>query len=107
MTSKQIEPSHPDLILLESMLNDLVAYRSRRRNFPQFLSSLDIGISSLGGEITVARELRNLWRKLEEINAMALDQGQLHPLEEDMLIANDAVLSLESCLNEAISSFSQ
>ena len=88
-----------DCELLRGMLVELKAYRPGRGRFPGLVSALDVGIDALvESEPAVLQALREGWRVLEEINALALDQGRLDPLADDKAAAETAMGNLEAVM---------
>lgn len=98
----------PDQELLRSMLADLEAYRSGRAPFPGLVSALDVRINALvKREPALVEALREEWRILEEINALALDQGKLNPLEDDIAAAQAAIRDFEAAIKAQLAVISQ
>lgn len=98
----------PDHELLRSMLVELEAYRSGRGHFAGLVSALDVGIDALVEcEPAFVEALREEWRVLEEINALALDQGKLNPLEDDIAIAEAAIRDFEAAVKAQLPTVAQ
>lgn len=100
MTVENSKPPGPeDIQLLRSMLYELQAYSAGRIDFAQLVADLDIGIGGLACEPSFVQRLRDQWWVLEQLNALALDQGRLGPLEEGASAAADALRRLEAAIS--------
>src|SRR5688572_30332176 len=99
MVEKSEPPGPPDIQLLRSMLHELQAYLAGRIDFAQLVADLDIGIGGLSCEASFVQGLRDQWWVLEQLNALALDQGRLGPLEEHASVAADALRTLEAAIS--------
>jgi len=71
--------------LLELIEKQISCYRSNNCSFPGVVSQIDTYISALyESNKEVSDSLRDKWRVLEEVNALALDEGQAKPLNEHL-----------------------
>jgi hypothetical protein len=74
------------------MVEQIDRYRTSRKPYPALVNELDVGVSNLLDPYGPLREqLREQWRVLEELNALALDEGQEKPLVEHEDIARRAL----------------
>lgn len=75
--------------------------RSGSSSFPGVVSKIDTYIAGLDEfNKKVSDSLRDKWRVLEEVNALALDEGQAKPLDEHLEL-------VESTLQDMISIIAQ
>ncbi|MEM8963558.1 MAG: hypothetical protein AAGD38_18900 [Acidobacteriota bacterium] len=89
----------PDRELLQSMMVELNLYRSGRSRFASLVSALDVGINVLvGQDPAFVNEFREKWRILEEINALALDEGKVYPLEPERPLAEETIRELSTII---------
>ena len=93
-----------ELSMLRSILVEIESYKAGRSPFSWLVSSLDVGIDSLySRESEFVFSLRKQWRILEEINAVALDQGGSNPLEADIAAAEAAIREFEDSIRVELS----
>jgi len=92
---------HTSLELLDVLLQLLLDYRLGGVGFPHLVGQLDIGIAELQGNPGCASALRTQWRVLEEVNALALDEGKLEPLKPHLPIAIEAMERIETLIRDA------
>jgi hypothetical protein len=74
------------------MVQQIDLYADGRKQFPTLVNELDAGIRGLLDTYSDIRDsLRDEWRVLEEVNALALDEGSLVPLGEHQDLAERAL----------------
>lgn len=89
--------------LMEAILSRVGAFRDGHLRFPGLVSEIGAGIDALeAGQPDLATALRDPWRALEEINALALAEGRLEPLEEHRGNAERALSRVVACIQEVL-----
>jgi len=97
-----------DQELLLSMVVELDTYRSGRSHFPALVSALDVGIGNLAKrDSAFVGALRKEWRILEEVNALALEQGVLYPLKVDSADADAAIRNIAAAIRDNLPTLPQ
>lgn len=100
MNPAQDLDKHRESELLKALAVELSIYHQGKVNFPGLVATLDVGISNLAaGEIT--ESLRSQWRILEEVNALALNEGCEEPLRNHVELAVEAIQAMEATLKKA------
>ncbi len=75
--------------LLEMIRKQIDCYGSGRTSFPSMVSQIDAYISGLSvKDCELKNNLRDKWRVLEEVNALALDEGSPESLPEHLDLTN-------------------
>lgn len=84
-------------------MKQVAAFREGRLGLPHLVSQLDVGIEALvEHEPNLAAALKDPWRVLEELNALALDEGRAEPLEDHRENAERALSRVVSSITEAL-----
>ena len=105
MNAEEHVTSTPDQEVLRSMLEEIEHYRKGRTHFPGLVGALGAGLGSLTPASSgLAEVLREKWRILEEVNAVALDEGSLHPRERDQPLAEATLRDTMDVLADAVRS---
>lgn len=89
--------------LLRAIVRQIEMYSLGKKEYPNVVSTLDIEISRLmDSQTDLQNRLRKEWRVLEEVNALALDEDSLSPLEEHQSIAERALANLTAIANSEL-----
>lgn len=94
MENKSRFLSQPDIDILRAMLEEIAHYRSGH-HLPRLVSALDAGLTTLNCNQGVINGMRESWRILEEVNALALDSEQAEPLEQHVPLLESALENFE------------
>ncbi len=99
---KANDPSE-DVQLMEAMLREMEAFAKGQIRLPQLVSELGAGIEALAhNEPDLAAALKEPWWVLEELNALALDEGKVGPHEEHRANVERALSRMVSCVREVL-----
>lgn len=93
----------PNTELLKAMARQIELYAAGKKQYPTLVNELDAGLRGLLDSYSDVRDrLREEWRVLEEINALALDEGSMVPLDEHKHIVERTLSRIAAIAKERL-----
>jgi len=92
--------------LLNAILRQIELYSSGKKKYPNLVSALGVQISGLmDDQIDLHSRLRANWRVLEEVNALALDENSLSPLNEHQCLVDRTLENIITIANTELEKY--